>query len=199
MIRRTVRRIAVTAGAALALTAAVQAAPASADPNFGAGNLPPMEITEGGSLDYSVSLPPCPDGYTCQLATYLSSGTALGGSDFVQPRSALSKWYYHGRQDGPMIQVQPIQTLDDRQAEAAEALRINARVDQFRSDCPNPERSPTCWPPESSWRWSGIVIIKDNDRRIGERRISTRTSVSHRRAVTDVSHLKTTVRLPAQP
>jgi len=98
MIRQSVRRIAVAVGAVLALTAAVQVAPAAADPNFGAGNLPPMEITEGGTLDYAVSMPPCPTGYDCQLVTYLTDGVAKAGSDYVKPLGANGKWFH--QQDG---------------------------------------------------------------------------------------------------
>ena len=50
-IGQIARRFTAVATTAVALTGLVAAAPASADPNFGAGNLPPMEITEGGTLD----------------------------------------------------------------------------------------------------------------------------------------------------
>lgn len=191
MIRTTVRRIAVAAGAALALTAAVAAAPASADPNFGAGNLPPMEITEGGALDYAVSMPACPAGYDCQLVTYLTDGVAKGGSDYVNPHVGNSKWFH--QQDGPMVMVQPIQTIDDKVREPDEPLFMNARVDYFKSGCPNVASNPDCWPPESSMRWSGIVTIDDND--APARRLSVRQSPASKVA----PHLSRVVTLPAGP
>jgi hypothetical protein len=192
MIRQSARRIAIAAGAALALTAAAQAAPASADPNFGAGNLPPMEITEGGSLDYAVSFPPCPAGYDCQLVTYLTDGIAKSPSDYVNTHVGNGKWFH--QQDGPMVMVQPIQTVDDTVHESDEPLFMNARVDYFRSGCPNVQQAnPDCWPPESSMRWSGIVTIDDNDKT--PRKLSVRQSPASKVA----PHLSRVVTLPAHP
>jgi hypothetical protein len=161
VFRQSLRRIAVAAGAVLALSAAVAVPAASADPNFGAGNLDPMEITEGGSLDYSVSFDACPQGFECQLVTYLQSGTATRGKDF-QSQPGIGHWYLP--QDGRMVGVQPINTVDDKDYEGDERLFMTARVDYFKQGCPQlRQANPDCWPPDHSMTWMGIVTIHDND------------------------------------
>ena len=159
-IGQIARRFTAVATTAVALTGLVAAAPASADPNFGAGNLPPMEITEGGTLDYAVSFPACADGYECTLSTYLTSGVATRGADFAAMPANSG---FFTSKSGPIVGVQPIPTIDDKQVEGDEALFMNARVDYYKAGCPEGAgRSPSCVP-ESSMLWKGIVTIKDND------------------------------------
>src|SRR5262245_60120028 len=125
-LRRALTRATVIATAALT-TAAIAVAPASADPNFGAGNLGPMEIVEGGELDYGVSLSPCPAGYECNLVMHDSSGWAIKDVDY--------RHWVRGRifkpSDGRMIDVATIKTIDDTLVERDEPLFINARVEYY--------------------------------------------------------------------
>ena len=159
-IGQIARRFTAVATTAVALTGLVAAAPASADPNFGAGNLSPMDITEGGTLDYAVSFPACADGYECTLSTYLTSGVATRGADFAAMPANSG---FFTSKSGPIVGVQPIPTIDDKQVEGDEALFMNARVDYYKAGCPEGAgRSPSCVP-ESSMLWKGIVTIKDND------------------------------------
>ena len=102
-IGQIARRFTAVATTAVALTGLVAAAPASADPNFGAGNLPPMEITEGGTLDYAVSFPACAEGYECTLSTYLTSGVATRGADFAAMPANSG---FFTSKSGPIVGVQ---------------------------------------------------------------------------------------------
>jgi hypothetical protein len=166
---RIARRLSVAALAAMAVTAAAHAAPAAAEPNFGAANLGEMQITEGGTLDYAVSLPSCPPGYECTLTMYASSAHATKDVDFRLTRGPDPSRAWKA-QDGPIVGISTIQSIDDAIYEGDEPFFMTARIDYYPGGCPNgrPGSSASCLP-ESSWRWSGPVFINDNDSRFAKR------------------------------